>query len=207
MFGARAYAILDSTGANNALRIEANERGAAFNGVTVNFIGGGTAGSETVAFNSLTQTYTVQIEDGVSTATQVRAALNADALFSADFTASLDTAIEPTNNGTGAIAATTTGTTAHGSGVEFDQASGLQILNGDQVHVIDLSTATTVEDLLNTLNGSDADVLAELNDDATISIRSRLSGANFAIGENGGDTATHLGLRSFTEATRIEDKT
>ena len=63
----------------------------------------------------------------------------------------------------------------------------------------------TVEDLLNTLNGSDADVLAELNDGRTISIRSRLSGADFAIGENGGDTATHLGLRSFTEATRIAD--
>ena len=131
--------------------------------------------------------------------------MNANATFSEDFTATLDTTIDANNNGTGTIAATTTGTTAHGSGVEFDQTSGLQILNGDQVHVIDLSTAVTVEDLLNTLNGSDADVLAELNDGRTISIRSRLSGSDFAIGENGGDTATHLGLRSFTEATRIAD--
>ena len=53
--------LLNSTGTNNALRIEANDRGAAFNGYTVNFIGGGTAGSETVPFNSGTLTYTVQI--------------------------------------------------------------------------------------------------------------------------------------------------
>jgi flagellin-like hook-associated protein FlgL len=97
-------------------------------------------------------------------------------------------------------------TTAQGSGVEFDQTSGLQILNGDVVHTIDLSAAVTVEDLLNTLNGSEADVLAQINADGrTISIRSRLSGADFAIAENGGATATHLGLRSFTAATKLAD--
>jgi flagellin-like hook-associated protein FlgL len=82
----------------------------------------------------------------------------------------------------------------------------LQILNGDQVHTIDISAAVTVEDLLNTLNSSPADVLAEISPDGrTLSVRSRLSGADFAIGENGGNTATHLGLRTFTAATRLED--
>jgi flagellin-like hook-associated protein FlgL len=203
--GSNPYALFDSAGANNALRIEANERGTSLNGYTINFVGGGTAGSETVSFDSLTQTYTVTIENGVSTAAQIRNALNADAGFSANFTATLDTATEPGNNGGGTVSVGQS-VTAHGSGVDFDQTSGLQILNGGQVHTIDISAAVTVEDLLNTLNGSPADVLAEISPDGrTLSVRSRLSGADFAIGENGGDTATQLGLRTFTEATRLED--
>jgi flagellin-like hook-associated protein FlgL len=204
--GANAYALLDSAGANNALRIEANDRGAMFNGYTIEFTGGGTAGSETVLYNAGTQTFTVDIDPLSSTAAQIRDALNADPTFSADFTASLDTTTEPGNTGGGTIALTTTATTAHGSGVDFDQTSGLQILNGGQVHTIDISAAVTVEDLLNTLNGSPADLLAEISPDGrTLSVRSRLSGADFAIGENGGNTATHLGLRTFTAATRLAD--
>jgi flagellin-like hook-associated protein FlgL len=199
--GAQAYALIDSTGTNNSLRIEANDRGGAFNGYTINI----TAGPPGVTVAPLVgTTFNVQIGPG-TTATQLMNALNAEPTFSADFTASLDTTIDADNDGSGAVAVTSV-TTAHGSGVEFDQTSGLQILNGDQVHVIDLSTAVTVEDLLNTLNDSQADVLAELNDDGrTISIRSRLSGSDFAIGENGGNTATHLGLRTFIGSTRLED--
>jgi flagellin-like hook-associated protein FlgL len=204
-FGARAYAQLNSAGANNALRIEANTRGAGLNGYAVVVLHDGTAGSETVTFDDPTNTYTVHA-GATSTAAQIRDALNADAVFSADFSAALDTTLEGDNDGSGTIALGTTATTGNGSGVEFDQTSGLQILNGDAVHTIDLSTALTVEDLLNTLNGSEADVLAQINADGrTISIRSRLSGADFAIGENGGDTATQLGLRSFTTATKLAD--
>ena len=36
--GANAYALLNSTGANNALRIEANTRGAALNGYTITYV-------------------------------------------------------------------------------------------------------------------------------------------------------------------------
>jgi flagellar hook-associated protein 3 FlgL len=49
-------------------------------------------------------------------------------------------------------------------------------------------------------------VLAEINESGTgIDVRSRLSGADFAIGENGGATATQLGLRTFTTETRLDD--
>ena len=99
--------------------------------------------------------------------------------------------------------------TRYGSGFDFDQDSGIQIVNGSETYTFTFSTADgvyTVEDLLNVLNGSDANVLAEINEDATgIDLRSRLSGADFAIGENGGTTATELGLRTFTTETRLED--
>jgi flagellar hook-associated protein 3 FlgL len=93
-----------------------------------------------------------------------------------------------------------------GGGIQPDVTSGLQIAQGGRIHTIDLSDAVTVEDLLNLLNASEANVEAAINGDANgIDIRSRLSGADFAIGENGGSTATQLGLRTFTLQTRLED--
>jgi len=148
----------------------------------------------------------INIEAGVTTANQVIAAVTAEGTF----TARLNTR-EIDNDGSGVIADSLTdpaaaGVTAGGSGIEFDQTSGLQIVNGAQTHVISLTTAETVEDLLNILNGSQASVLAEINATATgINLRSRLSGSDFTIGENGGTTATELGIRSFTTATRLED--
>jgi flagellar hook-associated protein 3 FlgL len=108
--------------------------------------------------------------------------------------------------GSGKVSINATGVTADGSGTEFDQASGLQIVNGGKTYTIDLQAAETVEDLLNIVNGSGADVLAEINVTGTgINIRSRLSGADFSIGENGGLTATHLGLRSLTSGTQLAE--
>ncbi len=88
----------------------------------------------------------------------------------------------------------------------LDQTSGLQITNGDNTYVIDLSAAETVEDVLNTLNSSDASVLATINAAGNgIDVRSRLSGADFSIGENGGSTASDLGIRSFAGDTKLTD--
>lgn len=87
-----------------------------------------------------------------------------------------------------------------------DIASGLQIVNGGTTHVLSFAGAETVEDVLNVFNGSAAGVLAAINESGTgIDVRSRLSGADFMIGENGGATASQLGLRTFTNQTRLED--
>ncbi|MHB8951736.1 MAG: flagellar hook-associated protein FlgL [Pirellulaceae bacterium] len=86
----------------------------------------------------------------------------------------------------------------------WDRTSGLQITNGGETHVIDIQTAATLEDLLNILNGAGAHVLAEINEQNNgINVRSRLSGGDFSIGENGGSTATDLGLRSFAGSTPL----
>jgi hypothetical protein len=96
------------------LRIEANVRGAAFNGYTINIIDTAAAGV-TVTPTGPTS-FDVEIDAG-TTAAQVMNALNADATFSANFTASLDTTIDAGNDGSGTVLPTS-GTTAHGSGVE-----------------------------------------------------------------------------------------
>ena len=109
------------------------------------------------------------------------------------------------NDGTGIVQLSSTATTSGGTGFVLDQTSGLQVVNGGETHVISFKDAETVEDLLNALNHSPAELLAEINETGTgIDICSRLSGSDFQIEENGGTTATELGVRTLTLATRLD---
>jgi len=84
--------------------------------------------------------------------------------------------------------------------------SGLIITNGLVSKTIDLSAATTVQDLLNAINGSGSNVLAEINDDASgLNLLNPTQGINLTIGENGGSTASQLGLRSFTTTSPLSE--
>ncbi len=142
----------------------------------------------------------VHIAPGATTANQVVAALRANTQINDLFDAQVDAQDSSSTAlaGSGVVDVTASTITVGGSGVEWDRQSGLQITNGDQTHVLDLQGAETVEDLLNIFNGSEAMVLAEINRAGTgINVRSRLSGGDFSIGENGGTTAADLGLRSL----------
>jgi flagellin-like hook-associated protein FlgL len=82
-----------------------------------------------------------------------------------------------------------------GAGID---TAGLIITNGQSSATIDLSGATTVEDLLNAINGSDVAVRAEINAAGTgINILNPTQGTTMSIAENGGTTAADLGVRSF----------
>ncbi|MCG8585645.1 MAG: flagellar hook-associated protein FlgL [Pirellulales bacterium] len=213
ILGSRSFAELDSPGANNAIRIEANRRGSEYDGLDISFVDdpGVVAGSESVTYDAGAKTVQIHIDAGNTTAAQVIDALNADASFAADYGAALDerglaAGVSP---GNGVIDVTATAKTFDGSGEDLDQTSGLRITNGSQSFDVSLTNAETVEDVLNAINGLNAlgaAVRAELNDDGTgIDIRSTLSGADFGIGENGGTTASQLGVRSLTENTRLAD--
>jgi flagellar hook-associated protein 3 FlgL len=150
----------------------------------------------------------VFVESDETTASNIVAAINGDPVVGTLFTARLDMrdSSSAMTYGDGLVNLAATATTAGGSGIEFDQASGLVIHNGGEDHTVDVSTAETIEDLLNALNGSTAGVLAAISDDGrTLDVRSRISGADFSIGENGGSTATELGLRSFTALTQLSE--
>jgi flagellar hook-associated protein 3 FlgL len=89
-------------------------------------------------------------------------------------------------------------------GLGIDKTGGLQIVNGTQTTTVDLSTVQTVQDILNAINGADVGVFAQINEAGTgIDVVSRLSGGNLAVGENGGLTATTLGIRSFYGGTAL----
>jgi flagellar hook-associated protein 3 FlgL len=92
-------------------------------------------------------------------------------------------------------------------GAGIDIASGLRITNsGIGTVTIDLSAAQTVEDILNAVNNAEIGVRAEINDAGTgINVFNQLSGSEMSIGENGGTTASDLGIRSMTGTTLLSD--
>jgi len=98
--------------------------------------------------------------------------------------------------------------TALAGGAGIDNISGLRITNSvvADVGVIDISTAQTLEDILNAINNSGVGVRATINADNTgINVYNLMSGSEMRIGENGGTTATDLGIRSFHAATPLSE--
>ena len=205
LLGTKAQGRIVSSGVNNDIVITAAQNGTDLNDVTVEFVAGGVAGSEVVSYDSFTKTLTVQIEDGVSTGAQVAAAITADGRFNA--AVDYRDATSTDQAGSGAVQVANFGIiTSGGSGETLDTASGLILTNGGETVTLDVSAAETVDDLLNRIMGSRLGFVAQINAAGTgIDVRSRLSGADFTIGENGGTTATQLGIRTYTEKTKLAD--
>ncbi|QEG39151.1 flagellin N-terminal helical domain-containing protein [Roseimaritima ulvae] len=89
-------------------------------------------------------------------------------------------------------------------GAGLDVSAGLQIQQGEQQFVVDLSEAETLGDVVIAINRSGADVQAVLDETGgSIDIQARRAGVDYAIGENGGQAATNLGIRSSTRETTL----
>jgi flagellar hook-associated protein 3 FlgL len=89
-----------------------------------------------------------------------------------------------------------------GQGV--DTTDGLVITDGSQQQTVSIAGDTTVQDVLNTLQTADPNLMVGINSAGNgLAISTRLSGANFSIGENGGTTATDLGIRTLTGSTLL----
>ncbi len=214
LFGSKSSAVIRSTSADSDVFFEAPEVGVDMDGIEILFVDDGSvvnAGiDEKATYDPDTRQLTVTVKTGYTEARYVVDAVNtAFEAGTVPLSASISR-VDDLNGGHGLIdvppPGDIAGTTSGGSGTPFDKDSGLQITNGYDTYDIDFSTAETVEDMLNILNMSDAALLAEINADGTgINLRSRLSGGDFTIAENGGITATQLGLRSFTEDTRLAE--
>ena len=83
----------------------------------------------------------------------------------------------------------------------------IRIQNGGQVHDVDLSSASSLQDVRNTIEQLDIGVRLEIAESGDrLSIRNEISGLQMSIGEvAGGNTATELGLRSLRSSTRLAD--
>lgn len=89
-------------------------------------------------------------------------------------------------------------------GAGIDQAHGLKITNGQSSAIVNLASATTVGDLINSINASGTFTSAQINAAGTgINIVNTVQGTNLTIGENGGTTAADLGVRSFSPSTLL----
>lgn len=98
--------------------------------------------------------------------------------------------------------------TALAGGAGIDLSSGLIITNSlvDPIAPLTFSSAATLGDVLNTINQAGVAVRAQINEDGTgINVHNLLSGSELTIGENGGTTATDLGIRSMTGETLLAD--
>ncbi len=93
---------------------------------------------------------------------------------------------------------------AGGAGIDLD--SGFIIQNGSRSVTVDISTAETVQDIINTINNADASISARINDAGTgIDVFNQASGETLSIGENGGTTAEDLGIRTLNSQTTLAE--
>lgn len=93
-----------------------------------------------------------------------------------------------------------------GTGVGLPASDSFQITIDGETRTFSVTGLNTVEDLFNHLQSSDFPLDVGFNDAGTgFRISSRVSGTDFSIGEAGGNTATLLGLRTFSGDTRLED--
>jgi len=91
-----------------------------------------------------------------------------------------------------------------GSGIAL--TSGVVITNGSLTSTVSFAGATTVQDVLNRLNGAGVGVRAQINAAGTgIDVTNALSGSELRIGENGGNDATLLGIRSLHGGTALSN--
>jgi flagellar hook-associated protein 3 FlgL len=82
----------------------------------------------------------------------------------------------------------------------------MTITNGADSATISLTSAMTVEDLLNAINGSGTAARAEINATGTgINLLNPTQGTLLGVAEAGGSTASQLGLRSFGSASPLTE--
>ncbi len=91
-------------------------------------------------------------------------------------------------------------------GVSFPMGT-IRIQNAGQIREVDLSDVTTIGELQNRIESLDIGVRVELDDDGQrLNFRNELSGASMSISEvGGGQTATELGVRTFSGLTELAD--
>ncbi|HEY3242054.1 MAG TPA: flagellin [Phycisphaerae bacterium] len=91
---------------------------------------------------------------------------------------------------------------AGGTGVNL--TAPIVITNGGTSATVDLSAAQTVQDILNALNSAGVEVRAQINAAGTgIEVLNQVSGTLLSIGEQGGTTATNLGIRTLDLTTPL----
>jgi flagellin-like hook-associated protein FlgL len=102
------------------------------------------------------------------------------------------------------VVSMTTLVTELSGGTGVDLSDPIVITNGGATATVDLSGATTVQDVLNAINGAGVEVRAQINADGTgIEVLNQDSGTLLSIGEQGGATAGALGIRTLALSTPL----
>lgn len=178
-----------SSGVNGDIAFTAVQTGAAYDGVTVQFVdnGGVTQGNETVTYDGNAKTLTFDIDAGATTANDVIAALENNPAVSALFTANPGTG----GDGSGLISLTDTTTTSGGAAV----SAGAESTLGDVIDTINAAAPTRLKAQLSTSGGQ-----IELIDLTT-------GAGTFSVASlHGGTTAEDLGIVGSTTSNTISSR-
>jgi flagellar hook-associated protein 3 FlgL len=90
-------------------------------------------------------------------------------------------------------------------GTGLDSA-GIIITNGGQSKTITFPSGGDVQSILDAINGAGLGVQAQINSTGTgINVLNATQGTTLTIGENGGTTATELGIRSFSSSSDLSE--
>jgi flagellar hook-associated protein 3 FlgL len=90
-----------------------------------------------------------------------------------------------------------------GAGID---SAGIIITNGSVSKTLTFPSGGDVESILNTINGAGLGVVASINSSGTgINVLNATQGATMTIGENGGTTATDLGIRTFSPTSTLAE--
>ena len=185
LLGTRSRAFFHPTlGSDNSFYVESDTNGSTGDGLTISLINDNTvtSGNEYCVYDTTANTLVVHMVDGQSTANNVCDAINNSVIDTSNnpidlaYTATIDPLLG-SNGGEGALysSGVATVTTANGSGTNFD-TTGLQIVNGGQTYEVSFDSCTTIQDMLNALNGSDMGLCASIND----SVRALISAPDSA---------------------------
>jgi len=91
-------------------------------------------------------------------------------------------------------------------GAGIDTAGGLQITNAGITRTVSLAGLDTVGDVLNAINHADAHVRASIDrENNTLDVLNQLSGTAMMLAENGGNSASDLGIRSFHYGLSLDE--
>ncbi|GHT40976.1 hypothetical protein FACS189443_2090 [Planctomycetales bacterium] len=217
ILGTKSKLALTFSGANNDIIIQSQHNGGTLNGLNITLQSDPAVapGSEAAQYDAATNSVFVRINPENTTANNIIAAINTAAQNDPDFpaitaTASGDDQTQTSSVGAGTVpllagTSVSYGSLASGSGTDFD-FSGLQLVNGNKTQTVSFADCTTVGDLLAELNSPEYGLCAEINETKNgINVRSRVSGADFCIGENGGITASQLGIRTTDYDTLLAE--
>jgi flagellin-like hook-associated protein FlgL len=226
LLGSRASAALSFAGANNDIYIESKFNGETYidssgNAISLNGVNFAiqadsniVKGEESASYDAVSRTVTIKIHPDNTTANDIINAINkaSDANVIPPFSAKLSQTDKAGVNldGTGIVSylpgfTVTCGVTSGGSGGDLD-LSGIELTNGNKTFNISFADCKTVGDMLAKLNDPQYGISATINDSKSgIDIRSRVSGADFCIGENGGATASQLGIRTVDSDTLLAE--
>jgi len=210
LLGTKSNLELRFSGSNNDIIIRANHNGSEYDGLAVSIQADTTItpGQEQVEYDAATGEMLIRIHPDNTHANDIIRAINESGT---PYTASVSGRDQQRTElaGTGMVSflpgvPVSFGTTKGGSGTDLD-LSGIELVNDNAVWSISFEDCHTVGDMLALLSDPQYGLYATINDAKNgIDIRSRVSGADFCIGETGGTTASQLGVRSLDMHTRLE---